>query len=307
MEPINIDNITFHQLQICITVMEYGSFTDAANALFVSQPSISKQVANLERTLGMKLFVRGKNMAVTPTPAGEMLILQWQNLLSTFYHSATEAAELQRRKNRVISLSMTPSMKKELFLGSIVHDFLLKYPDTAPHINLRSPQNGINGLFVGTTDIILIHAPYQKDITARERIQSDWLIQLPLSVGMLKTNPLSKKKRINWIDLKDMEFVLPNSPLFIRLIDNYCTQAGFRPQIGYLCRFFSAVSSNICHDNEVFFTSRYMSDYMLEGYSYFDIPDSTGCGILMHTRKGEQDEQVLYMKELLTKWFQNNT
>ena len=62
-----------HQLRYAVAVADHGTFTAAAHACFVAQPSLSQAVRTLERELGAELFHRlGRN--VTPTAAGEAFV-----------------------------------------------------------------------------------------------------------------------------------------------------------------------------------------------------------------------------------------
>ena len=57
----------FHQLEAFIKVAEYNSFSRAAEALFLTQPTISSHVISLEKELNIKLFDRrGKDIELTP-------------------------------------------------------------------------------------------------------------------------------------------------------------------------------------------------------------------------------------------------
>lgn len=65
--------LTTRQLQYIVAVADTGSFSAAARACFVAQPSLSAQVAQAERTLGTKLFERGARR-VRCTTAGEQAV-----------------------------------------------------------------------------------------------------------------------------------------------------------------------------------------------------------------------------------------
>ena len=58
-----------HQLQYVVAVAKYKSFTQAANAINISQPSLSLQINKLEEELGIKIFER-TTRTVKITPAG---------------------------------------------------------------------------------------------------------------------------------------------------------------------------------------------------------------------------------------------
>jgi len=71
---------TLRQLQYFVAVAESGSFRKAAERCFVSQPSLSAQLAGLEATLGVTLLERGRGK-VAPTKAGRVLLSRAQALL----------------------------------------------------------------------------------------------------------------------------------------------------------------------------------------------------------------------------------
>ena len=62
----------FRVLRYFLTVAREGSITAAANSLHLTQPTLSRQLQDLEKELGQKLFVRGK-YKVSLTPEGMML------------------------------------------------------------------------------------------------------------------------------------------------------------------------------------------------------------------------------------------
>ena len=64
--------MTLQQLQYVLAAIEHGSFSAAADALHLAQPSLSEQIRRLEAELGVALFVRGGRRLVL-TEAGEAL------------------------------------------------------------------------------------------------------------------------------------------------------------------------------------------------------------------------------------------
>ena len=65
--------MTLQQLTYLVTVAECGNITDAAERLFISQPSLSAAIHNLEKEMGVTAFVRS-NKGVTVTREGEELL-----------------------------------------------------------------------------------------------------------------------------------------------------------------------------------------------------------------------------------------
>lgn len=80
------------QLQYFVTVAEHLNFSRAAEALFVSQPALSYQIAELERELGVILFTRDRRK-VSLTPAGAVLLEYSQQTLSAANQVVTIAKQ----------------------------------------------------------------------------------------------------------------------------------------------------------------------------------------------------------------------
>ena len=68
--------MTIHMLEYFIAVAECQSFTDAAGRCFVSQPALSRAIANLEKEVGCALIDRENRKSVTLTPAGDMMLVE---------------------------------------------------------------------------------------------------------------------------------------------------------------------------------------------------------------------------------------
>lgn len=82
------------RLRVFYTVSQKLSFTKAAEALFISQPAVTKHIKELEEQLGTSLFKRnGNNIALTP--AGQILVKHTQHIFETYAALENELAQLQ--------------------------------------------------------------------------------------------------------------------------------------------------------------------------------------------------------------------
>ena len=83
--------------QLVLAVVREGSFTAAAKSLFVTQPTLSQQIRQIEQQLGQPIFERGTT-PVSLTPAGQTLLtgaedlLRQADALAAAVHTAAEAA-----------------------------------------------------------------------------------------------------------------------------------------------------------------------------------------------------------------------
>lgn len=114
-------------LQILEAAVRHGSFTAAGEELGITQSGVSRQVSDLEATIGASLFVRnGARLRVTP--AGERLANQLADAFSRIWTAVADA----RRSDHTVTLSMLPSVAARWFAPRL-GDFLA----ANPNIDLR--------------------------------------------------------------------------------------------------------------------------------------------------------------------------
>lgn len=77
--------MTHEQITSFLAVIEYGSLTAAAKAMYITQPSLSKRISDLENEIGDSLFVRRKGIrSVVLTPTGKRFLPIAQKWISLF-------------------------------------------------------------------------------------------------------------------------------------------------------------------------------------------------------------------------------
>src|SRR2546423_12670120 len=92
-------DMDLHKLRIFATIARVGNFTRAAEMLYMTQPTASQQLAQLEKEIGAKLFER-QTRRIRLTPAGEALLPYAEQMLAleeTAAESARAAAGLADR------------------------------------------------------------------------------------------------------------------------------------------------------------------------------------------------------------------
>lgn len=118
---------SLRSLQVFEAAARSGGFTAAGDELGISQSGVSRQVSDLEATLGIALFFRnGPRLSVTP--AGERLARQ---LASAFADTWSAVADAQR-SDQIVTLSMLPSVATRWFAPR-----LTKLMSANPDIDLR--------------------------------------------------------------------------------------------------------------------------------------------------------------------------
>ena len=116
----------FNQLRDFVAIAETGSMRAAARALGLAQPAITRNLQELEQSLGAQLFVRGVR-GVTLTPIGETFLLRANMILGEIRRSQEEVSQLQgaRDGTLVVGLSIAAHMG---FLDRVLPPFRRKYP-----------------------------------------------------------------------------------------------------------------------------------------------------------------------------------
>ena len=87
-----MDSFNLHQLEIFVAVVDNGSFTEAANQLYLAQSSVSSNVRALEDSLGIRLFRRESKRNLTLTPEGKRVYLHAQDILARCNALRSDAA-----------------------------------------------------------------------------------------------------------------------------------------------------------------------------------------------------------------------
>ncbi|MFD7227654.1 LysR family transcriptional regulator [Streptomyces sp. NPDC059881] len=214
----------FQQLVYFVAVAETLHFTQAAERVHVSQPSLSQQIRALEKELGAELFSRARgNVALTD--AGETLLPLARRILAdadTARHEVQELAQLRRGR---IRLGATPSV-----CTGLLPDVLRQFHDLHPGIELLIEESGshdlVRELARGALDLALVVLPLPTPspaLTTVELLQEDLVVvssaaapapRRPVRIADLEGEPLVMFR--HGYDLRDLTVAA-------------CRAAGFEP------------------------------------------------------------------------------
>ena len=131
-------DIDIRELEAFASVVEQGSFSKAAKALFLTQPTISSHVAALERKLNIKLLIRASR-TVYPTEAGQLLYGYAQEILKlrTQAVEAITAFSREMRGTIRVAASATPG---QYYLPQMIQRFQAQYPEIHFDVRLLSSK-----------------------------------------------------------------------------------------------------------------------------------------------------------------------
>jgi DNA-binding transcriptional LysR family regulator len=202
-------DVHLRDLRYFVAVAEYLHFTRAAEALFVSQPALSKQIGLLEKQLRTQLFQRDRR-GVSLTRAGEALLPQARELLAAWDESQQVIAAAAHQQEATLLIGISTGLGRGLLPG-----VRAELADFAPQARLRvrqvpwdDPTAGLLSQGSARTDAAFVWLPLPPseafdwiDVATEAR-----LVALP------EHHPLAARERIDMADLLDEPFLaLPAS------------------------------------------------------------------------------------------------
>lgn len=119
--------MTLQQLQYFLAAVEHGTFSAAADALYMSQPSLSEQIRRLESELGAALFVRtGRRLVLTE--AGRALRPEAERTLAAAARAAASVAHVRELRSGTATFGTFGDAPPWL-IGNVAAAFRRRYPD----------------------------------------------------------------------------------------------------------------------------------------------------------------------------------
>lgn len=119
-------NLTIRQLRGFIAIADFGSFTRAASAVHLSQPSLTVQIRQLEQSLGVRLVDRNTRSA-TLTALGRELLPTFRRMLAELDAIISDTRDIAAKKRGIVRLASLPSFAAAT-LPSAVASFRADYP-----------------------------------------------------------------------------------------------------------------------------------------------------------------------------------
>lgn len=213
-------------LRYLLAVADHGGFTRAAEALHVSQPTLSQQIRQLEESLGVDLFDR-TSRSVKPTDAGQAYIECARRVLVELEAGKRALHDVKDLSRGSLRLAMTPTFMAYL-VGPLVRDYVARYPGIHLEIFELSMDDIEAGLADDSLDIAIAFTPVRNpDI---ECIPA-FVETLGVMVG--REHPLYDSASVlTPDDIAQLDFALLAPDFFTRLsIDEYFRQNGITPKV----------------------------------------------------------------------------
>ena len=200
------------QLESLVAIADGGSFSRAAITLNLAQPSLSRQMAQLEAELGQRLLVR-TGRGVELTAAGEVFILHAREMLDTARRARDAMHDLGTEPSGRVTVGMPPRVALGLSVP-LVRGFRERFPRAVITVLEGLSVSLRESLVAGRLDLALMFDPPPSPQLAYEAVMREQLL--------LVAPPKSRlPARVSLASLSAYPLVLPSAPNAIRgLLDD---------------------------------------------------------------------------------------
>lgn len=194
---------TLHQLVVFEATARHSSFTRAAEELFITQPTVSSQIKQLTKAVGLPLFEQiGKRLYLTE--AGKELLTTCQDIFKRLENFEMKVADLKGTKQGRLRLAVITTAK--YFIPRILGSFCQHYPGIEISLKVTNHQQMQRRMMENEDDLyILSHPPEELDLTAQAFLDN------PLVVVAPRTHPLARERNIPIQRLDDEPFIMRES------------------------------------------------------------------------------------------------
>ncbi|NML24385.1 LysR family transcriptional regulator [Zoogloea dura] len=208
------------RLQVFHAVARNGSFTRAAEALFMTQPAVTFQIKQLEEQFNTRLFDRGHGR-VTLTAAGELVMAYAERILGLTEELESRVSELTDELSGILHLGTSTTIAG-YWLPYLLEGFKRKYPRVIPRVSVGNSQLIESRVMDRNLDVGLIEIVTEQPTLDRRSAGQDEL-QLIVAPG----HPLAGETSVQAEQLAEYPLLHREPGNAIRdLLDQYFAAAG---------------------------------------------------------------------------------
>lgn len=296
-------DMTLNQMECFVEAARCLNFTRAADQLYMSQQTMSRQIKALEKELGFEVFER-KNVGVRLTEAGSILYHAWEKLLDEYRGSVDKAKDAYYGGVTQIRVGVSD-------LGAYIDNvsrallyFNEEYPELDVSFNVEPFPNMQERIMHNQLDLIITYGA--------ELLRAPELNKIPVSntrydVGIIisKKHPLSRKTELGIEDIRDEQIAVLGQELSndheerIRkwFTDNHVETAPHMRVYNSFRNLQIALATGKC----VAVMFRRVMDGMEDRLKFYPIkdPDYAGADIVVAWKKEKYETKARYIAQLL--------
>jgi DNA-binding transcriptional LysR family regulator len=212
---------TLQQLRILKAVAAEKNFTKAAELLYVSQPSLSKQIKKLEKDLDI-LLINRENNKISLTENGKVFLQYSERILALCEESCRALIDLKNGERGNLTVGASQTIGTYL-LPRVLALFAQNYPQIDVKVQVNSTRIIANNILNREIDIAVVGGEIPEKL--KKNLIIEHFVEDEFSLIIPKYHPFAAKKKITKEDLYHLNFITLNSNSTIRkFIDNILSQ-----------------------------------------------------------------------------------
>ena len=247
--------------QIILTVLRFGSFTAAAKALYITQPTLSQTVKQIETQLGEPIFVRGRT-PLELTPAGELYAQAARQIIRIETQLEEAISHMHGKSCGTLRLGFPLRRSCEVF-PHVLSEFIRLYPDVRLEITEADAATLTGMLLRHELDVAFLHSSQRLDSLEYRLVASEEIILLAGNQTRLATR-IPSGSTISLVEATDERFILAAEPTDCRrYYDEQTAALGISPGVVMVCDN-AETAMRACADSQLVTISPYitmLSDY----------------------------------------------
>ena len=219
--------MTLTQLEYFVEIVGEGNFTKAANKIFVSQPTLSRTVQNLEKELGTILIDReAKDLQLTKD--GQVFYDYAKELLGIFSSKTREMMSRLENSDGTLKLGITPTTGA-MYFYSAIYAFREKYPEVNLQIEEVTTRQGIEMLMDERLDLTVMINPEEIDgIERLPVVLSEAVLVVP------KNHRLGRRRSVSFEEIRDEKILMVGKGYsYNDVVSSKFREAGIEPRFDF--------------------------------------------------------------------------
>lgn len=218
---------TLHQLRILRAIATEKNFTRAASSLYISQPSLSKQIKILEENLNTVLINRERNQ-ISLTESGKIFLQYSERILILCEESCRALVDFKNGERGNLTVGASQTIGTYL-MPRILALFGQNYPQIDLKVQVDSTRTIVTSMIRREIDIAIVGGEISSDLQKKLTIQPFVCDELRLIIS--NSHPFARKKVISKEDLYCLDFItLDYTSTIKKFIDKILIQNGIKTE-----------------------------------------------------------------------------
>ena len=288
--------VDIKQLRYFVTVAETLHFGHAARRLNLTQPPLNRQVAALEKDLGVRLLERHARAAVL-TPAGRQFLADARVVLASLDQACRNAKRAERGEVGQLTIGFMMVAAYHL-VPLLTRAYATAFPDVRLTLVEVVPDGLPDALAAGQFDVGILFPPHPIPGLRTQLVHRE-----PLCAAIPSNHPLSGKTALKAADLSAERFIMVThqaAPTLRDAVANYCYAGGFAPTVYLEVQLQQTIVNLVAEGLGVALVPHSMCKVQTERVTYLPLRDAPVIDQVIAWRDGNLNPALAGLIEIAT-------